>query len=59
MIIFLFGLLGCGKNYVGKIFEEFAFHLYDADQDLTPMMKDAIVNYQVFTDQMEINILTL
>jgi gluconate kinase len=52
MIIFLFGLLGCGKNYVGKILEEFGFHLYDADQDLTPPMKSAIANHQVFTEQM-------
>ena len=52
MIIFLFGLLGCGKNYVGKIFEEFGFHLYDADQDLTLRMKSAIANHQVFTEQM-------
>ena len=52
MIIFLFGLLGCGKNYVGKIFAEFGFHLYDADQDLTPRMKSAIANHQVFTEQM-------
>jgi gluconokinase len=53
MVVVLFGLLGCGKNYVGKIFEEeFGFHLYDADQDLIPTMKNAIANYQVFTDQM-------
>jgi gluconate kinase len=52
MIVVLFGLLGCGKNYVGKIFEEFGFHFYDADQDLTPMMKNAILNHQVFTDEM-------
>src|SRR5512133_403441 len=52
MIIFLFGLLGCGKNYVGKILEEFGLHFYDADQDLTPPMKSAIANHQVFTDQM-------
>lgn len=52
MIVVLFGLLGCGKNYVGKIFEEFGFHLYDADQDLTPIMKNAIANHQVFTKQM-------
>jgi gluconate kinase len=52
MIIFLFGLLGCGKNYVGKLFEEFGFHLYDADQDLTRRMKSAIAHQQVFTEQM-------
>jgi gluconate kinase len=52
MIIFLFGLLGCGKNYVGKIFEEIGFQLYDADQDLTIRMKSAIANHQVFTEQM-------
>ena len=52
MIVVLFGLLGCGKNYVGKIFEELEFYLYDADQDLTPMMKRAIADHKVFTDQM-------
>ena len=52
MIVVLFGLLGCGKNYVGKIFEEFGFHLYDADKDLTPRMKRAIAKQQAFTEQM-------
>ena len=53
MIFFLFGLLGAGKNFVGKIWaEEFGFTFYDADQDLTPVMKDAIANHQEFSEQM-------
>lgn len=53
MVFFLFGLLGAGKNFVGKIFaEEFSFTFYDADQDLTPAMKDAIANHRQFTEEM-------
>jgi gluconokinase len=53
MIFFLFGLLGAGKNFVGKIFaEEFGFSFYDADQDLTPAMKDAIANHRQFSARM-------
>ena len=53
MIIFLFGLLGVGKNFVGKIFaDEFGFTFYDADQDLTATMKEAIASHREFTEQM-------
>lgn len=53
MIFFLFGLLGAGKNFVGKIFaEEFGFNFYDADQDLTPAMTAAIANHRQFSEQM-------
>jgi gluconokinase len=53
MIVFLFGLLGAGKNFVGKIFaEEFGFTFYDADQDLPAAMKEAIAGHREFTDRM-------
>jgi gluconate kinase len=53
MIFFLFGLLGAGKNFVAKVFEqEFGFIVYDADQDLTPGMRDAIADHREFTEQM-------
>src|ERR1041384_2177923 len=53
MIFFLFGLLGAGKNFVGKIFaEEFGFNFYDADRDLTPAMTAAIANHRKFSEQM-------
>ncbi len=51
MMIFLFGKLGCGKNFVGRILEEeFGFDFYDADEDLTDAMKEAIRNHQEITD---------
>lgn len=53
MIIILFGLPAAGKNYVGKIFEKyFNFFFYDADDDLTPEMKKAVRQKQLFTDDM-------
>lgn len=53
MIFFLFGMLGAGKNFVGRVFaDEFGFTFYDADQDLTPAMKEAIADHEVFTEQM-------
>ena len=53
MIFFLFGLLGAGKNFVGKLFaEEFDFTFYDADQDLTAAIKEAIADHREFTEQM-------
>jgi len=53
VIFFLFGLLGVGKNFVGKVFaKEFGFTFYDADQDLTEAMKEALASHQEFTEQM-------
>jgi len=53
MMIFLFGKLGCGKNFVGRILEqEFGFDFYDADEDLTDAMKEAIQNHQEITDEL-------
>lgn len=53
MLIILFGTPGVGKNYVGRILhEEFNFHFFDADEDLTPDMHDHINNGKLFTDEM-------
>ena len=53
MMIFLFGKLGGGKNFVGRILEEeFGFEFYDADEDLTDAMKQAIRNHQEITDDL-------
>jgi len=53
MIFFLFGLLGAGKNYVGRVFaDEFGYTFYDADEDLTPAMKGAIAYQTEFTEHM-------
>ena len=43
MLIFLFGLPGVGKNYAGEILRDhFGFYFYDADEDLTPPLIEAI-----------------
>jgi len=52
MLIFLFGLPGSGKNYVGNIFqEEFDFYFHDADSDLTPKFKQFISNGIIAPDE--------
>ena len=52
-LVILFGKTGVGKNYIAEIFaKEFGFYFYDADQDLTVEMKEAITVGRVFTDAM-------
>lgn len=47
----VFGLLGCGKNYVGQVLhEDFGMFLYDADTDLTPEMLDAIRKQELISE---------
>ena len=49
----LFGLSGAGKNFVGRILRDnYGFHFYDADDDLTPVMREAIAKREIFTDAM-------
>ena len=49
----MFGKAGAGKNFVAGIFErEFGYYFYDADQDLTPEMIDAINKNQRFSNKM-------
>lgn len=53
MIFILFGIPGVGKNYVGRILsEQYGFHFYDADLDLTPDMRECIRLGQLYTDEM-------
>lgn len=53
MLLILFGTPGVGKNYVGRMLQdEFGFHFYDADIDLTPEMTEAIHRGELFTDEM-------
>lgn len=53
MLLFLFGLPGAGKNYVGHILKNnFNFYFYDADEDLTEDMRQAIHNKELYTNEM-------
>lgn len=52
-LLFVFGTPGAGKSFVGRILHhEYGFFHYEADEDLTVSMIDAIKNEQVFTDEM-------
>lgn len=51
--VIIFGKTGAGKSYTAKLFEkELGFYFYDADQDLTAAMREAIATGHVFTDTM-------
>jgi gluconate kinase len=53
MLIYLYGLAGAGKNYVGGVLEDtFGFTFYDADLDLTDELREAVRTRQPFTDAM-------
>ncbi len=52
-LVFLFGLAGVGKSYVGRVLaERFGYAAYDLDSDLTPAMRRAIADRIAFTEQM-------
>jgi len=56
MVIVLFGPPGVGKSFVGRILkQDYGFHFYDADEDLTDDMISAIKNENVFTKKMRQN----
>ena len=51
--IFLFGLPGVGKSYIGKLLEEkYNFLFWDGDQALSPEMKEYIRREEPFTSEM-------
>lgn len=51
--LFLFGLAGSGKSYVGNLIGERAgWHVYHADDDLTDEMKLALAEQRPFTGPM-------
>lgn len=52
-VIYLFGLAGAGKNYVGDLLgKELGLAVYHADVDLTDEMRVAISEKRQFTDDM-------
>lgn len=52
MLLILFGVAGCGKNYVGRILEEeLGLYSYDLDQVLTEGMKRAISSRTEVSDR--------
>lgn len=59
-IIFLFGVAGAGKNWVGELLSaRFGYHFYDADLDLTPAMRRAIEARELFTEEMRAEFFTV
>lgn len=53
MLLILFGLPGSGKSHVGNILQEqFGYYHYDADEDLTPEIKEAIRKNEKITCEM-------
>jgi gluconate kinase len=51
--LFLFGLAGSGKSYVGNLIGQRAgWHVYHADDDLTDEMKLALAEHRPFTGPM-------
>ena len=52
MLVILFGLPASGKNYIGEIFKkDFGFFFYDADDDLTPQMKELFAQEKIIPDE--------
>jgi gluconokinase len=52
-VLFLFGLAGSGKTFVGELLGRLSGrYVYEADQDLTPAMTGAIATGAPFTDAM-------
>lgn len=52
-LFIIFGKSGAGKNYIGEMIAlHLGYYFYDADQDLTEEMLDAIKNQHFFTDEM-------
>ncbi|MBD3671804.1 MAG: AAA family ATPase [Gammaproteobacteria bacterium] len=50
-VLFLFGLAGSGKNYVADIISRRTdYHHYDADNDITDEMREALEQGRPFTD---------
>lgn len=52
-VLFLFGLSGAGKSYVGDLMSAHTgWPVYHADTDITPHMRQALADARPFTDAM-------
>lgn len=52
-IIFLYGLAGSGKSYIGDLIARHTgWHVYHADDDITEAMRQALQEKRPFTDAM-------
>ncbi len=52
-VLFLFGLAGAGKTYVGQLVSTLTgWPLYDADDDISDDMKQALAEQRPFTEAM-------
>lgn len=51
--LFLFGLAGSGKSYVGNLIaSQTGWFVYHADEDITDDMRQALAEHRPFTDEM-------
>jgi gluconokinase len=55
MKVFLFGQIGAGKSYLGKLLaRDFGFTFHEGDDDITPAMRQAIDAREPFSAEMRI-----
>ena len=60
MVLFLFGISGSGKSFVGQCLAEvLGWHVYEADQDITDAMRLALAEHRPFTNAMRDEYFTL
>jgi len=54
MLLVLFGFPGAGKSFIGKMLqEEFGFYHYEADDDLTPPIREAVQKNKLVTEPLK------
>jgi gluconate kinase len=52
-VLLFYGLTGAGKSFAGNVVKNNSgWHLYEADEDLTPEMKQSIAEKKPFTPEM-------
>jgi gluconate kinase len=52
-VLYFYGLAGAGKSYVAELVGRLAgWHVYDADEDLTPELRQALAEKRHFTVEM-------
>lgn len=51
-VLYLFGLAGVGKNYVGDLIGRlWGYHVYHADEDLPAEMAEAVAKNELWTEE--------
>jgi len=59
-VLFFYGLAGVGKTFTSSVVRSYTgWHVYEADNDLTPAMRKAITLKQLFTQEMRDEFFTI